>query len=534
MAVIEPLDGTHPSDNFICPRCSTVLPLRAVFCSFCGERINKVKVEEGEARAENGDDNANEQELDDILRIPSVSQAHTEDLHPDQPLQSNGILVSLIRHPWSSVRSLVPRLYSNSLLRNSIFIMGTGGATSVFGYFFWILAAHIYSPYNVGLGSALISALTLASILANLGIGYTLIQILPHKETGHAWSLTINAGLATGIVASLLTGTIAVVALPLFSQQFAIVEHYLGYAIAFVAGVAILTVSSLLDDIFVAERAAHFMLLQNAAIAVLKIPLLILPVVLMIQMGAQGILLSGIIAMAVALIGALLLLIPRLGRSYRLAVRGMVGQLRSMLSSFTGNYFIRLGGLSTSYLLPVVVSIRLTPTDNAYYYTTSRLGDFILSASSAVAISLFAEGSHAANDLPHKVRSSVKIMAILLIPTMIFCFLAGHYLLLVFGPDYAQHGLPLFRIDIISSVPDAITNVYVSVLRVQGRLRFAGLLNLGMAGLTLVLSWILLPKMGIAGQGLAYLIAASVGSLAAGVDVIRIRRQQRGLNGAVS
>jgi O-antigen/teichoic acid export membrane protein len=231
------------------------------------------------------------------------------------------------------------------------------------------------------------------------------------------------------------------------------------------------------------------------------------------------------------LIGGLLLLLPRLGRAYCLAARGIVGQVRSMLTSLVGHHFINLGGVISQYLMPVFVAVRLSPTDNAYFYTTMKLGSFFFMASSAVAVALFAEGSHAADDLPRKVRSSAVISGILLGPTMLVCFLGGRYILLVFGPSYAQHGQMLLMIFVASAVPDAITNIYVSVLRVQRRLRFAALLQLSMAALCLALGWILLPVLGIDGAGWAWLIAQVAGSLAAGVDVIRIRHQQRRFRG---
>lgn len=432
-----------------------------------------------------------------------------------------------IQSLWLLTRSLMHRLRGNSLLRNSMYIVGTGAATSLFGFFFWILAAHTYSTYDVGLGSTLISVMTLASVLANLGMGSTLVQTLPGRETGRAWSLTLNAGLATGIVAGLLAGVIVVVTLPLISHQFALVNHQAIYAFAFVAGVPLMTVSTLLDQAFIAERTANNMLVRNAAVSILKIPLLVLPVVLLTRVGAWGIVLASVVAIAIVLIGALLLLLPRLGRGYCLVARGITGQVRSMLSSLTGHYFINLGGLSIQYLLPVVVSIRLSPTDNAYYYTTARVSDFLLSVSAAVALSLFAEGSHAADELPRKVRSSAKILAMVLGPAMLACFFGGRYFLLVFGPNYAQHGQLLLKIEAISAVPDAITNVYISVLRVQRRLRFAALLNLSMAALILALSWVLLPALGIAGQGWAYLIAQVAGSLVAGIDILHARRHRR-------
>jgi O-antigen/teichoic acid export membrane protein len=141
------------------------------------------------------------------------------------------------------------------------------------------------------------------------------------------------------------------------------------------------------------------------------------------------------------------------------------------------------------------------------------LGSLFFMVSPAVASSLFAEGAHAEEGLWHKARSSMLIISALLAPSMLFFLLAGHYVMAVFGPAYPQHGGTLLLLLIISAVPDAITNVYVSVLRVRRRLGDAAVLNLGMAALTLALAWVLLPSMGIAGAGAAWLIAQTAGSV---------------------
>ena len=433
-------------------------------------------------------------------------------------------------HPLLLARSLTHRIQNDSLLRNSLYIMGTNIVTAVLGYCFWIVATHIYSTYDVGLAAALISVMLLASTFSNLGVGSTMVQLLPRRESGRAWSLTLNAGWAIGIFTGLLAGIIVVVVLPFTSQQFAIISHHLGYALTIIVGVPLMTLSLLLDQTFVAERIARNMLLRNVVVAVLKIPLMVLAVLILVQVGALGIFSSWVLASAIALIGAILLII-RLGRGYCLAVRGIVGQIRSMLSSLAGHHFINLGGLTPSYLLPVIVAARLSPTDNAYFYTTTKLGDFFFMSSSAVAIALFAEGSHTTGSLRQKVRSSAMTIGMLLIPGMLICFVGGSYIMLVFGPGYAQHGLLLLRILIIAAVPDAITNIYVSVLRVQKRLRYAALLNLGMAALDLTFAWILLPTQGIVGAGWSFLIAQGVGSLVAGADAIRFYRRRHRLSG---
>jgi len=486
-----------------------------------------------------------------LLPLLALSRADTESLPAFRLLENNGktgrtheeIATSREREAprsnsaptgrggtrlWLLARLLLHRVQHDSLIHNSIFIMATNGAGAVFGYLFWVVAAHTYSASDIGLGAALISVITLAANVADLGIGATLVQVLPRREAGRAWSVTLNAGLATGALAGLLAGAILVVVLPLFGSQFAFVEHNAGYILALLIGVPIMNLSSLLDQAFIAERAAHNMLLRGLVVAVLKIPLLVLPLLLFIQIGALGILLPGLVAMAVMLIVGLLILLPRLGRAYLPAIRGMVRQVRSMLSSLVGNHFISLGGILPYYLLPVFVTVRLSPADNAYYYTSMRLAEFFTMGSYAVSMSLFAEGSHAPHDLFRKVRSSALIISAIIAPSMLFCFLVGHYILLLYGPSYAQHGLILFIIFVASTVPDAITNIYLAVLRVQRRLRFAAVLNISMGLIILALAWILLPILGIVGAGLAFVIAQVVGSLVAGIDAIRYRRHPDG------
>src|SRR5258707_6352189 len=75
-----------------------------------------------------------------------------------------------------------------------------------------------------------------------------------------------------------------------------------------------------------------------------------------------------------------------------------------------------------------------------------------------------------------------------------------------------------------AAIFDAITSIYVSVLRVQNRLRAATVLNTLMAVLTISLSWIFLPTLGITGPGWAWLIAQGTGTLISITDYLLTRR----------
>jgi len=191
-----------------------------------------------------------------------------------------------------------------------------------------------------------------------------------------------------------------------------------------------------------------------------------------------------------------------------------------MLSSLAWHHFINIGALAPAYLLPVLVTVRLSAADNAYYYITGMVSGFFMIVSSAVAASLFAEGSHTAENVLRKARSSAVIIALFLVPAMLISFLGGRYILLLFGPGYAEHAWWLLMIITAAAIPDAVANIYVSVLRVQHRLHHAALFNMGMSLLTLILAWILLPVLGIVGVGWAFLISRLVGNLWVGMNIL--------------
>ena len=426
----------------------------------------------------------------------------------DVPAAMNSLRQAVGR---DGLRRLIAEFRHNSLLRNSLYQMSAVVVTSVLGYAYWVIAARLYSAYDVGLGAALISAVTLASLVSNLGLTSTLIYHLPRRANGHDWSLIVNAALLGGTATGLVAGAIMLVVLPSLSSQYAPIQDDPVFAFVLLVSVPLWTVGLVLDYAFIAERAAGGMLLRNAVFGFSKFPLIIIPV-LLASRGSLWIFASWAVASAVSiLMGAIVLM--RLGRAYVPVVRGALGELRRMLGSMTGNHLTTLGGGIGLFILPTFVIIRLSVADNAYFYTTWMLGSLFFMVSSSVGNSLFAEGSHAAEELTQNVIRSIRIIAVLLAPAMLVYFVGGRYLLGVLGPEYPAHGLGLLLVLTAGAIPDAITNIYVSAERSQGRLKYCAALNICMAFITLALAWVLLPVFGIIGAGLAWLIAQSVGSL---------------------
>src|SRR4030067_2560894 len=60
--------------------------------------------------------------------------------------------------------------------------MITAGVTSILGFVFWIIVARFYSPSEVGLATALISAVGLLGIFSQLGFQFGLVRYLPGEN----------------------------------------------------------------------------------------------------------------------------------------------------------------------------------------------------------------------------------------------------------------------------------------------------------------------------------------------------------------
>lgn len=421
--------------------------------------------------------------------------------------------------------TFVHRLCADSLWRNGAYNIGVTVVTALLGYVYWIVAARLYTARDIGVAAALISALTLASLISNLGAGSTLIDVLPRRASGRPWSLTLSTALVLSIVMGLAAGVVAVALIPLLAPPAAAVRVSIPYALLFIGGVVLWTAATTLDCAFMAERAAGNALALNALCALLKTPLLV--VLLWVSPHAVGaaILASWVLATGATLVPAYQLL-RRLGRGYRLTVRGMAGEARTLLSSLARQHLVNLGGSAPMYALPLLVTMQLSADDDAYFYTSWKVGSLFFMVSPAVATALFAEGAYRPEALSHQARRAVVAVAALLGPAMLLFVCGMPTIMGLFGPDYPRHSLPLLVLLMLSAVPDAVTNVYVSVLRVRGQLGRAAALNVGMAVITLALAWLWLPALGLAGAGWAWLAAQTLGGVFVCIHVVAARSRR--------
>jgi O-antigen/teichoic acid export membrane protein len=445
-------------------------------------------------------------------------------------------------------RDLLGRARSDTLVRNSVFLMTSTVVTAGLGYIFWAFAAHAFSKQEVGIGSAVISLCSTIALLTYLGSSAMLIERLPANEHSSAWTAVLmRICLATAGVT--VVAMLAIVpALRIFSQYRPFFGTALPTLLA-VAGAASWTLVNLFGSAFIAARRAGRLLSIQTLISGIKV-LLIFPYA---AVGGDA---SGLVgawtasAMVGVCIGAIWL-IPQMGLGQRFDQdkrrrvegtfdtrtrsrvrsrrrpqhrRPSVPPSKASIRRMFGQHLTSVGGALTPLLLPVLVVIRLGATSNAYFYITWMVGAVFFMVSPSVASALFAEGVRAGSDLRSVTARAMKVIAVLLVPAMAVMIVGGRLVLGLFGASYTAAGYGLLILLAASALPDAVSNVAVAIFRVTDRLGYSTMLNLGILMATLATAWVLMPSLGIAGAGLAWLgvqVVGAVVSLPAYVHIAR-------------
>lgn len=414
------------------------------------------------------------------------------------------------------------------LERNSAWLMVSTLATSAIGYLFWIVAARAFDAKAVGVAGGIISLTTIAAVVANLGTAPALVRRLPGLPDIGTWSKTVSASLIAGAALGTLAGGAILLILPLLSDTLQAACHRPLARVMIVAATAVWVVGMVLDYAFIAERQGRLVAERGTLMGVGKLALLVALIAGGLDNSPTTIVASWVLAGVLAGAFGVLVMIPRVRPGFRVSARGTWQELRRGQSVMLGNHLVTVGNTLAPYLLPVVVVARQSATDNAFFYSTWMVGGVFFMISSATASSLFAEGVHDRSGLRRAFAAGARFTAVLLVPTMVVVFAAAPQILSLFGPEYADHGAPLLRILTLAAVPDAVTNLYVAVLRAEDRLVAGGVLTVGMSVGALLGAWIIAPGSSLAAIGLMWLLAQSAGSAWVGWDLLTRRRRDRG------
>jgi O-antigen/teichoic acid export membrane protein len=393
------------------------------------------------------------------------------------------------------------------LYRNSLFLMVNTAVTTGMGFIFWMVVARYYTEHEVGLAAAIISAISLLSLISSLGLDVALVRFL--SKAKEPVKMINSSFTICGIVALVVTG-IFLAGLDLWSPATEFVRGNIRFLLAFILFTICWPLSGLMSSVFIARRRAEYVLVKSTIFSLLKIPL---PILLVYYFHAFGIVGSWGLAAVAAFVVSVFLFMPRVQESYRPVPRLDPGIIRDIWKYSTGNYFVSIFASAPYFLLPIIVVNLISAEQNAYFYVAWMMAGLVYAIPVAVSSSLFAEGSHSEEALVANARRSFRFIILLLVPAIILLVALGKWLLLLFGENYSSNALTLLWILGASGLFIAVNDVYYSILRVRGRIRELFFIRALISIAVIIAGSLIAPKTGIVGIGYAWISAQAVASI---------------------
>jgi O-antigen/teichoic acid export membrane protein len=423
------------------------------------------------------------------------------------------------------VRQRLARLFGATnrlIVANASAMMGTMIVTSGLGALYWLLAARLFDPASVGLAGASISTMTLLGTAGMLGLGTLLIGELP-RQPGEEVSFIATALLVSGLAGVVLGVAFAIIAPGVSPNLQALAASPLTVGL-FALGVALTSITMVLDQALIGLLRGGLQLWRNAAFAVIKLGVLI---GVAIELGGGRwltIYWTWTIGNLVSLAGLAVFVAWRWAglRGHRL--RPQPALLRRFGRAALGHHALNMALQLPGLALPVLVTSLLSATANAYYYAASIAAGPFFFGTLALVTALYAVGSRSPSALAQRLRFTFGLALAAGLAGNVVLFLGADLLLRLFGSGYAAQAGWTLRLLGLCIFPIIIKDHYVTLSRIHGRLAgtailatAGGAVELGLAALGAILG-------GLPGLVLGWLAALLVEAALMAPTVYRAAR----------
>jgi hypothetical protein len=440
-----------------------------------------------------------------------------------------------MEHVRLKLRAWWETLIGVPLIKASLSLMTGTIVTSGLGLVFWILAARLYEPSDLGVSSTAIYTMMMIADVACLGLRTGLVRFIPNAglRTGRTivWGYSLVVAASTIVAVGFLAG------LSLWAPELAALRTTVLLAVFFTGSTVCWALFMLEDAVLVGLRRAPWVLVENTVFGLLKIVLLFPFASLAPDL---GIFWAWTLPVFPIVIGVNLLMarLPEArrgqagesgpaGESGRavddgpVAVDGLEadttdleevsdrGLLRAIVSFSLADWFSAVARLLALGFIPLIVLARLGREFAAYFQVSWLIAFVIFSLSTNAAYALLAESSYEKAKLNRNSVQALGLSLALTVPVALVGLVGAGLLLRIYGTDYADNSANVLRILLVAAVPNVIHQLFIGRLRSQGRMLAVVTLEIVLSVLVLGLVWVLIPSFGLNGVGLAWLIGLS-------------------------
>ncbi len=402
------------------------------------------------------------------------------------------------------------------LYRQSALLIAGAAVTSATGFVFWLAAARLVDPSELGTAAGLVAAVALINYLTGLGLPQGLLRYSGHFRV--SVSELANAAMLITAATSLVGGLVFAAGAPLWAPA---LQHDLStpldLALFSIFNIGV-SVGLVLDSALTARRRGQWVLARATMMSVGK--LAVLP--LAAAGGAIGlyVAMEAPIVVATAVIYLALPVVLPTFRRGALAASEAAGEFIDFsLRTFPSNLFA-----GAPLLLPLLVSGLLGSRQTAFFYIAWSFAAILQLAPTLISqVSL----SEAPWQDPWTTAARARRFALgLVVPAVAVILVAAPLILSIYGPAYEDNAALSLRALALAVLPWCFFSISISFLRAHDRhLAVAGCsAAFAVAGLTGAVAGALLGDL----DGLALGWLAGTALVALGIE-IRIHSSMRHL-----
>jgi O-antigen/teichoic acid export membrane protein len=392
-------------------------------------------------------------------------------------------------------------------MRRSAYALVVGtGLTSVLGLAFWVLTARLLSPEAVGIGSALISAMTFLGTLSTLGLRNALVRFL--APAGASARRLIVACYLLCASAAVVAAAVFVAGQPLWASKLDFLRHDRFLAIAFVTATVVWVLFILEDHVLIGLRRAGWVPVTNGIYSAVKIA--ILPA--LVPGTAHG-LFAAFALPAAPIVVLVTILVFRIAGQQG-GVSGSENLRVPHLVRFAiTDHSSALLWLATTELLTLVILQKISAQASAYYFMSFTIAYSLFLISSNVGSAFVAEAVHHPGRASTLAGRAFRHAASLVVPLSLVGVLLTPLGLHILGQEYSTNGTALLRLLLLSAIPQVVIGIALGAARVRrdNRLILAvyAAQALGVFGGT----FLTIDRWGLTGVGLSWLVTQTTVAL---------------------